>query len=72
MSFDLNIDNYKKGELEEIFNLKPGSYDLNAIEQKCGQLRDNISSDKSIEQNIRMKTMIFLDEAKKVLASQLN
>jgi len=72
MSFDLNIDNYKKGELEEIFNLKPGSYDSNTIEQKCGQLRDNISSDKSVEQTIRMKTMIFLDEAKKVLASQLN
>jgi len=72
MSFDLNIDNYKKGELEEIFNLKPGSYDSNAIEQKCAQLRDNVSSDKSIEQNVRMKTMIFLDEAKKVLAAQLN
>lgn len=72
MSFDLNIDNYKKGELEEIFNLKPGSYDSNTIEQKCAQLRDNVSSDKSIEQNVRMKTMIFLDEAKKVLAAQLN
>jgi len=72
MSFDLNIENYKKGELEEIFNLKPGNYDANMIEQKCTQLRDNISSDKSVEQNIRMKTMIFLEEAKKVLASQLN
>lgn len=72
MSFDLNIDNYKKGELEEIFNLKPGSYDSNVIEQKCAQLRDNVSSDRSIEDNIRMKTMIFLDQAKKVLAAQLN
>lgn len=72
MSFDLNIDNYKKGELEEIFNLISGKYDLNDIEQKCAQLRDNVSSDKAIEQNIRMKTMIFLDEAKKVLATQLN
>ncbi|NDA89786.1 MAG: hypothetical protein EBY20_02600 [Alphaproteobacteria bacterium] len=72
MSFDLNIENYKKGELEEIFNLKSGQYDSNAIEQKCAQLRDNVSSDKSIEQNVRMKTIIFLDEAKRVLASQLN
>jgi len=72
MSFDLNIDNYKKGELEEIFNLPSGKYDANMIEQKCAQLRDNVSSDKSVEQNIRMKTMIFLDEAKKVLSSQLN
>jgi hypothetical protein len=72
MSFDLNIENYKKDELEEIFNLKSGNYDSNMIEQKCAQLRDNISSDKSIEQNVRMKTIIFLDEAKRVLASQLN
>ena len=72
MSFDLNIENYKKGELEEIFNLKSGQYDSNTIEQKCTQLRDNVSSDKSIEQNVRMKTIIFLDEAKRVLASQLN
>lgn len=72
MSFDLNIENYKKDELEEIFNLKSGNYDSNMIEQKCAQLRDNISSDKSIEQNVRMKTIIFLDEAKRVLAFQLN
>jgi hypothetical protein len=72
MSFDLKVDNYKKGELEDIFNLKSGQYDLSEIEQKCAQLRDNVSSDKSIEQNVRAKTIIFLDEAKKVLASQLN
>ena len=72
MSFDLNIENYKKGELEEIFNLKPGNYDSNMIEEKCAQLRDNVSSDKSIEKNIRTKTVIFLDEAKRVLASQLS
>jgi hypothetical protein len=72
MSFDLNIDNYKKGELEDIFNLPPGNYDSKMVEQKYAQLRDNVSSDRSIEDGVRMKTIIFLDEAKKALTSELN
>ena len=72
MSFDLNIDNYKKGELEEIFTLPPGNYDAVMVEQKCAQLRDNVYSDRTIEDSVRRKTIIFLDEAKKMLVSELN
>lgn len=72
MSFDLNIDNYKKGELEEIFALTPGKYDVVTVEKKCSELRDNVYSDKSIEDSVRMKTIIFLDEAKKLLTNELN
>jgi hypothetical protein len=72
MSFDLNIDNYKKGELEEIFNLNPGKYDSIIVERKCSELRDNVSSDRNIEDAVRAKTIIFLDEAKRVLTSELN
>jgi hypothetical protein len=72
MSFDLNVDNYKKGELEEIFNLPPGNYDSAMVEKTYMQLRNNTSLDTSIEESIRKKTLIFLDEAKKMLVSELN
>jgi hypothetical protein len=72
MSFDLNIDNYKKGELEEIFNLSPGNYDEVLIDINCSQLRENVHSDRSIEDGVRRKTLNFLEEAKKLLISELN
>lgn len=71
-NFDLNIANYKKDELEEIFTLPPGKYNALMIEMKCSQLRDNVISDTSIEDSIRRKTIIFLEEAKKVLVSEIN
>ena len=71
-NFDLNIANYKKGELEEIFELPPGNYDASLIERKITQLRTNINSDKNIEDVIRAKTVIFLEEAKKILVTELN
>lgn len=71
-NFDLNIANYKKDELEEIFALPPGKYDTVMIETKCAQLRDNVVSDKSVDESIRKKTVIFLEEAKKMLVSELN
>jgi len=71
-NFDLNIANYKKDELEEIFSLSPGKYDVELVEIKCSQLRNNIIYDSSVEESIRKKTAIFLEEAKKLLVSQLN
>ena len=71
--FDLNIANYKKAELEEIFELPSGgNYDTFLIEKKETQLRTNVSTDKTIEDSVRMKTIIFLEEAKKMLVSELN
>lgn len=71
-NFDLNIANYKKDELEDIFSLPPGKYDVGLVEMKCSQLRNNITSDSSVEESIRKKTVIFLEEAKKLLVSELN
>jgi hypothetical protein len=71
-NFDLNISNYKKDELEEIFALPSGgNYDALMIEMKCSQLKDNVGSDKSVEDSVRMKTITFLEEAKKMLLSEI-
>ena len=48
MNFDLNIDNYKKHELVEMFGL-PNNYDRNAVEMKGSILRDNIMNDKNVD-----------------------
>jgi hypothetical protein len=71
--FDLNIANYKKTELEEIFELPSGgNYDSFLIEQKEMQLRTNVASDKTIEESVRNKTILFLEEAKKMLLTEIN
>ena len=45
MSFDLNIDNYTRGELIEMFEL-PEKFDRNIVEIKEAKLRDNIINNK--------------------------
>ena len=65
-NFDLNISNYKKSELEDIFEL-PSKYDRVIIEAKETKLRENIFSDNSINAMTRTKTIAFLQEAKKIL-----
>ena len=40
MNFDLNIQNYKMDELEEIFEL-PTNYDASIVEMKETKLRQN-------------------------------
>jgi len=65
-NFDLNISNYKKSELEDIFEL-PSKYDRAIIEAKETKLRENIFSDNSINDTTRSKTIAFLQEAKKIL-----
>jgi hypothetical protein len=73
MNFDLNIDNYKKIELEEIFNLpSEGKYTSIEVEMNCEKLRKNVYSDRGIEESVRMKTVAFLEEAKKMLLTELN
>ena len=70
MNFDLNIDNYNKNELEDIFGL-PKDYDHNIVETKETKLRDNILYDRTINDNIRKKTIDFLREAKKILLTDI-
>jgi hypothetical protein len=71
MSFDLNIQNYSKEELEEIFDL-PKKYDISIIEMRESKLKDNIYSDDSIPETMRNKTIDFLKQAKENLIFEFN
>ena len=66
MNFDLNINNYKKNELKEMFDLPP-NYDQQIVDIKETKLRESILNNKEIKDETRMKTIYFLTEAKKIL-----
>ena len=68
--FDLNILNYKKEELEDIFELSP-NYNLHKIETNASKLRDNILEDKSLSVVTRDNTITFIVAAKEVLINSL-
>jgi hypothetical protein len=69
-NFDLNIHNYRKEELEDIFEL-PVNYDSLTLETRENKLRENIYSDPALHESIRIKTIAFLKEAKEILLSEL-
>ena len=71
MSFDLNIKNYKKRELEDIFEL-PATYDKTLVTKKETFLREKIVADKTIGENIKQNTFRFLKEIKDMLIIDLN
>jgi len=64
--FDLNISNYTKPELEQLFEL-PSNYDESIIEMQETKLRQNIMNDKSIVPSIKNQTLNFISEVKKTL-----
>jgi hypothetical protein len=66
MSFDLNIKNYQKNELVEMFGL-PRIYDKDAIENNGNKLKNNIINNSKIGKEIKSKIILFLQEAKKIL-----
>jgi hypothetical protein len=66
MNFDLNINNYKKNELIEMFDL-PTNYGSELVDIKEAKLRESILKNKEIKNEVRMKTIYFLTEAKKIL-----
>jgi hypothetical protein len=66
MNFDLNLENYKKPELEEIFDL-PSNYNENILQQKADMLKQKIGSDKKIDESTRKKTLEFLIKSQKLL-----
>ena len=66
MNFDLNVNNYKKNELKEMFDL-PTNYDSLLVDIKETKLRESILKNKEIKDEVRMKTIFFLTEAKKIL-----
>ena len=66
MNFDLNINNYTKGELIEMFGL-PQNYDKNILEIKETKLRDSIINNKEINKDTQILTTNFLIKAKNIL-----
>ena len=66
MNFDLNVNNYKKNELIEMFDLPP-NYGRELVDIKETKLRESILKNKEIKDEVRMKTIYFLTEAKKIL-----
>ncbi len=66
MNFDLNINNYKKNELKEMFDL-PSNYDQQIVDIKESKLRESILKNKEIKDETRMNTIYFLTQAKKIL-----
>ena len=66
MNFDLNINNYTKGELVEMFGL-PQNYDKNILEIKETKLRDSIINNREINKETQISTTNFLIKAKNIL-----
>ena len=54
MSFDLNLDNYKKNELEEIFEL-PLNYNEELIILNEKKMTQNILNDNSVDNSKKKK-----------------
>jgi hypothetical protein len=66
MNFDLNIDNYKRQELLEIFDL-PHNFDKNMLEIKETKLRENILKNTEISKDVQKRTLNFLIKAKNII-----
>lgn len=66
LNFDLNIENYKKEELIDMFDL-PYIYDKEILEERENKMRENIINNNKISPDIKTKTIQFLSDAKKIL-----
>jgi hypothetical protein len=66
MNFDLNIENYNRDELIEMFDL-PSNFDRNIIDIKESRLKDSIINNKEINKETQIKTLNFLIKAKNII-----
>lgn len=66
MNFDLNIDNYSKDELIEMFEL-PKQFDKNIIETQETKLKESILKNKDITKDTQKKTVDFITKAKNAI-----
>jgi hypothetical protein len=71
MNFDLNINNYNRDELINMLEL-PSNFDNKIVEIKEAKLRDSIINNTEISKETQIKTINFLNEAKKIILSQQN
>ena len=69
MNFDLNIENYTRNELIEMFEL-PQNFDKNIVEIKELKLRDSIVNNKNINKNTQINTINFLTKAKNIILNE--
>lgn len=66
MNFDLNIENYNRDELIEMFEL-PTNFDRNIIDIKESRLKDSIINNKEINKETQVKTLNFIMKAKNII-----
>jgi hypothetical protein len=66
MNFDLNIDNYSRDELIEMFEL-PQNFDRNIVEIKELKLRDSIIHNRDINNETQSETINFIIKAKNII-----
>lgn len=71
MNFNLNIKNYTKKELEDIFEL-PFNYDESIIEIQETKIRQNILNDKNITSTTKNNTLKFINDVKNTLIDYVN
>jgi hypothetical protein len=69
MNFDLNIENYTRGELIEMFEL-PSNFNRNIVEIKEAKLRDKIVNSNEINKDTKVETIYFLTKAKNIILSK--
>ena len=69
MNFDLNIENYNRNELIEMFEL-PSNFDRNIVEIKEAKLRDSIFNNKQINKETQINTINFLTKAKNIILNE--
>ena len=71
MNFDLDIENYTRNELIEMFEL-PSNFDKNILEIKEAKLKDSILKNYQINKDTQVKTLNFLLKAKNIILNGKN
>ena len=70
MNFDLNINNYTKNELLDLFDLPP-HYDKYNVEVKENKLKENTIKSDVINEETKIKTINFLFKVKNILLNDI-
>jgi hypothetical protein len=69
MNFDLNVENYTRNELIDMFDL-PSNFDKNIVEIKESKLKDSIINNRQINKETTFKTINFLTKAKNIILNE--
>ena len=69
MNFDLNIENYTRGELIEMFEL-PTDFDRGIVDIKESKLRETIFNNTQISKDTKVQTINFLTKAKNIILNE--